>query len=85
MDPAQARDAFDGGRSLAELATSAGVPVDRLVAAVVSDASAKIDQDVAGGTLTQDLAAAAKARLPMWANRLVSAHKGDRPGGRRWN
>ncbi len=83
LDPAQVRRAFDQGRSLAELATGAGVPLERLVNAIVSDASAKIDQGVAGGRLTQERAREDKARLPVWASRLVKFHKGDlrRTGG----
>jgi len=84
LDSGQARHAFDQGRSLAEVATGAGVPVERLVTAVVSDASVKIDQDVAEGKMTQERALQAKARLPIWANRLVNFHKGDFQRVRGW-
>jgi hypothetical protein len=85
LDPARVRSAFDEGRSLGDLATGAGVPVERVVNAVVSDASARIDQGAADGTVTQELARRAKARLPMWANRLVNFHKGDPRGTRDWS
>jgi hypothetical protein len=77
LEPATVRRAFDQGSSLAELARGAGVPVDRVVNAVVSDASAKLDRDVADGRLTGPRADQAKARLPTWASRLVNFHKGD--------
>jgi hypothetical protein len=77
LEPAAVRRAFDQGSSLAELATGAGVPVDRVVNAVVRDASAKLDQDVTNGRLTGPRADQAKARLPTWASRLVNFHKGD--------
>jgi hypothetical protein len=84
LDPAQVRRAFDEGRSLGELARSAGVPVERVVDAVVIDASGKIDEGVAEGRVTRERALQAKARLPMWANRLVNLHKGDARRAQGW-
>lgn len=84
LDLAQARRAFDRGSSLAELATGAGVPVERLVDAIVSDASDKLDREVTKRRMTQDQASQVKARLPIWANRLVHFHKGGREGARCW-
>jgi hypothetical protein len=84
LDIAEVRRAFDQGRSLAELAAGTGVPVDRVVNAVVSGASAQIDHDVAAGSLTGENALLAKERLPRWANRLVNFHKGDRPRAGGW-
>jgi hypothetical protein len=84
LDPADVHRAFDQGRSLAELAAGAGVPVDTVVNAVVSDASARIDQDVATGSIDTATALQAKERLPRWANRLVNFHKGERHSAGGW-
>jgi hypothetical protein len=84
MDPAQVRTAFEQGRSLAELATGAGVPVERVVNGVASDAAARIDQGVADGRVPEERALQAKAQLPVWANRLVNFHKGDFQRTRGW-
>jgi hypothetical protein len=78
LDPAEVRRAFDQGRSLAELAAGAGVPVNLVVNAVVSDASARLDEQVADGRATHEAALQAKERLPRWADRLVNFHRGDR-------
>ena len=84
LGPAQVRRSFDEGRSLAELATVAGVPVERMVDAVVRDTSAKLDREVAEGKLTQAQAHQVEARLPSWANGLVHFHKGDLQRARGW-
>ena len=76
--PGQVRAAFDQGRSLAEMATQEGVPLQRVVDAVVADASARIDKGMADGTITPEQAGRdATSRLPVWAGRLVHVHKGD--------
>jgi hypothetical protein len=84
LGPVEARRAFDQGRSLAELAAGAGVPVEHVVDVVVSDASAKLDREVAEGRMTQDQVRQVKARLPTWANGLVHFHKGDVQRARGW-
>jgi hypothetical protein len=78
---AQLRSDFDGDRSIAEIATAAGVKSDTVVSAVVADMSAKIDQAVAEGKVPSQLAARAKSGLPTWAARFVNAHKGEMRGG----
>jgi hypothetical protein len=75
LDPAQVRREIAQGRSLAELAGSAGVRVERIVDAVIRDVSSKIDQSVADGKLTQEHAVRLKAGLPAWATRLVNFHR----------
>ena len=84
LGPAQVRRSFDEGRSLAELATGAGVPVERMVDAVIRDTSAKLDREVAEARLTQARAQQVRARLPLWANGLVHFHKGDLQRVRGW-
>jgi hypothetical protein len=83
--PGQVRDAFGQGRSLAEMATQCGVPVQRVVDAVVADASAKINQGMADGTITPERGRDATRRLPVWAGRLVNVHKGDLRRARSWS
>jgi hypothetical protein len=71
------RIAFAKGRSIAEVAGAEGVPVDAVVAAVVADASAKVDRAVAEGQTPPAMAARIKGRLPQWATRLVNGHRGE--------
>ena len=71
------RDALKGGQSIAEVATEKGVPVDDVVNAVVADVSAKVDQAVANGRLTQEQGDKIKAKAPERVTKLVNAHKGD--------
>jgi hypothetical protein len=77
LDPKQMRRAFDEGRSIAELAAGAGVPLERVVTAMVADATRSIDGKVATGQMTAQQAERVKARLPLWAGRLATFHKGD--------
>jgi hypothetical protein len=77
MAPAQMRDAYDSGNSLAEMAATKGVPVDRILSAVVTDAGLKIDDAVAQGTMNPRFAARFKSRLPIFADRIVNHHKRD--------
>ncbi len=75
--PGQVKEAFDQGRSLAEMATESGVAVHRVVDAIVGDASARINRALADGRVTPEQARDATTRLPTWAGRLVGLHKGD--------
>jgi hypothetical protein len=77
MDLTQARNAYRGGSSIAEIAAGRGVPADRVVSAIVTDAGAKIDRAVAEGTMDRRLAYRLKGRLPVVANRFVNHHKRD--------
>ena len=75
--PCDVRIEFAKGRSIAEVATARGVPVDTVVAAVVADASAKLDRAVADGQTTALAADRFKTRLPRWATRMVHGRRGD--------
>jgi hypothetical protein len=75
--PTDLRIEFANGRSIAEVAGAEGVPVDAVVAAVVADASAKVDRAVADGQTPPAIAARIKRRLPQWATRLVNGHRGE--------
>lgn len=70
MKPAELRSDIKAGQSVADVAAAKGVSVDT----VVADASAKIDQAVTNGKLTQAKADAAKAKLPAQVTKLVDAH-----------
>jgi hypothetical protein len=75
--PSDVRIEFANGRSIAEVATAHGVPVATVVAAVVADASAKLDRAVTDGLTTRFAADRLETRLPHWATRLVNRHRGD--------
>jgi hypothetical protein len=77
MAPAQMRDAYDRGSSLAEMAVRNGVPLERVLNAIVGDAGSKIDDAVARGTMNPRRAVRFKSRLPIWGDRLVNHHKHD--------
>jgi hypothetical protein len=75
--PSEVRIEFANGRSIAEVAGARGVPVETVVAAVVADASEKLDRAVAEGHTTRFAADQLKSRLPRWATRMVYGHRGD--------
>jgi hypothetical protein len=75
--PSDVRIEFANGRSIAEVAGAHGVPVETVVAAVVADASEKLDRAVADGHTTRFAADQLKSRLPRWATRMVYGHRGD--------
>ena len=77
LEPAQLRREFAGGRSIAEIAVAAGVSPDRVVSAIVAETAAALDHGLTGGTSTPTAVAQAKARLPLWATRLVYATRDD--------
>jgi len=82
LGPSQIRRGFDQGRSLAELAADSDVPVERIVDAVIRDASSRIDHALTNGRVNEEAAHRLKAELPAWAGRLVNFHKGDFQRGR---
>ena len=77
IPPCDLRIEFAKGRSIAEVASAHTVPVDTVVAAVVADASAKVDRAVASGETKPGAAARIKSRLPQWATRMVNGHRGE--------
>ena len=82
MSGAQLRQDFNGGMSIAEMAASAGVGLEQVIDAIVSDASARIDRAVAQGSVEQNKGNSAKSKLRPWAERLVNIHKRDLPSSR---
>ena len=60
------------GRSMADVAADHAVPTQAVVDAVVTDASARLDQAVAGGRLPARRAERGRGRLPQWARQVVT-------------
>jgi hypothetical protein len=83
IEPAELRRDFAGGRSIAEIATAAGVAPERAASAVIADATAMLDRAVADGTAPPQAVSQAKARLPVWTTRLIHATRDDLPGSTR--
>ena len=63
------------GQSVADVATSKGVPVDTVVKAVVADLTPRIEKAVTNGRITRDRADKIEAKLPGVVTRLVNAHR----------
>jgi spermidine/putrescine-binding protein len=74
VKPAELRADVKSGQSVADVATAKGVSVDTVINAVVTDATAKIDQAVANGKLSQDRATKIEAKLPAIVTKAVNAH-----------
>ena len=72
---AELREAVEGGQSIAEVAEAHGVSAQSVVDAVVTDLSAKLDQAVADGRITQERADTVKERLPERITNLVNRHR----------
>jgi ribosomal protein S20 len=60
---AQLRSALQSGQSIAQVAAAHNVSADSVIAAMVADATTRIDAAVTKGTLTSDQAATLKANL----------------------
>ncbi|MCP4224754.1 MAG: hypothetical protein GY773_15565 [Actinomycetia bacterium] len=69
------------GQTLAEAAAAQGVEQADLVAALVEEAQAKIDEAVANGRLTEDKAAEVKATLEEKITERVNNEPGERGSG----
>jgi hypothetical protein len=80
IEPAELRRDFAGGRSIAEIATAAGVAPETVTSAVIADATAMLDKALADGTAPPQAVSQAKTRLPVWTARLIHATRDDLPG-----
>jgi len=80
IEPAELRRDFAGGRSIAEIATAAGVAPETVTSAVIADATAMLDKALADGTAPPQAVSQAKTRLPVWTARLIHAARDDLPG-----
>ena len=70
--------ALESGKSIADVAKDKGVSVDKVIDAMVKDATTHIDQAVTDGKLTSDQAAQIKADLK---TRITAMVNGERPAG----
>jgi hypothetical protein len=71
MAPDELRRAVDDGHTISAVAAGAGISSRRVVAAVVRDATAKVDRAVAEGTVTPNRARTLHKRLPLWGEHFV--------------
>jgi len=75
------REALQNDQTIAQVAQANGVDPQAVVDALVADVSARIDQKVADGDLTQAEADEKKAELPERITALVNGEKPERPEG----
>jgi len=75
------REALQNDQTIAQVAQAYNVDPQTVVDALVADVSARIDQKVADGDLTQAEADEKKAELPERMTALVNGEKPERPEG----
>jgi hypothetical protein len=75
------REALQNDQTIAQVAQANNVDPQTVVDALVADVSARIDQKVADGDLTQAEADEKKAELPERMTALVNGEKPERPEG----
>lgn len=71
ISPDELRRAVDDGHTISAVAADAGISTQRVVDAVVRDASAKVARAVAAGNVAPNRARVVHNRLPHWAERFV--------------
>ena len=71
ITPDDLRQAVENGRTISAVAADEGISSHQVVAAVVRDASAKVDRAVAAGNVAPNRARFVRNRLPHWAERYV--------------
>ncbi len=74
------RAELQGGKSLSTIAGEKGKSVDGLKAAMVKDATAKLEEAVAAGRITEEQKAAMVERLPAMVDRVVERTPGSKRG-----
>jgi hypothetical protein len=72
------REAVQGGATIAEVAEANGVEVQTVIDALVADATAHLDEEVAEGDLTEEQATERKAELE---ERITAMVNRERPEG----
>jgi hypothetical protein len=82
VTPAELRTAIRSGKSIAEVAKDKGVDVQKVIDALVSARSTRIDEAVTAGKLTQEQGTARKAELKSRVTAFVNGTR--RHGGRRF-
>ena len=75
------REALQNDQTIAQVAQANNVDPQTVVDALVADVSARIDQNVAEGELTQEEADAKKAELPEKMTAIVNGERPERPEG----
>jgi hypothetical protein len=80
MTTDELRTELEGGSTIADVATAKGVDVQTVIDAIVADATARIDERVTAGDLTQDEADARIADLTQHVTDLVNNGRPERPG-----
>lgn len=79
ITPEELKTELKAGKSIAEVAAEHNVSVDAVKQALVDAATAKINEAVANGRITQERADKLIENLPAFAERAVNHHKGDGP------
>jgi hypothetical protein len=74
------RTALQDGQSIAEVAAANDIDVQTVIDALVADATAHIDEEVAEGDLTEEEAATRKANLVERITAMVNGERPERPG-----
>ena len=75
--PDDLRRAVDEGHTISAVAADAGIPTQRVVEAVVRDASAKVDRAVEAGNVAPNRARVVRNRLPALGGAVRAEHTGD--------
>jgi hypothetical protein len=75
------REALQNDQTIAQVAQANNVDPQTVIDALVADVSARIDEKVAEGDLTQEEADERKAELPERMTALVNGEKPERPEG----
>ena len=75
------REALQNDQTIAQVAQANNVDPQTVVDALVADVSARIDQKVAEGELTQEEADEKKAELPEKMTAIVNGERPERPEG----
>jgi hypothetical protein len=74
VSPQELRADLKAGQSVADVANTKGVPVDKVTTAIVNDVSSRLDTAVTNHKLGTDRAATLKDKLPERVTTAVNAH-----------
>lgn len=83
MTAEELRTALRDGQSIADVAEAQGVDLDDVIAAIVAEASERLDTAVENGRLTEEEAAEREAELTEKVTEFVERTPEDRPAGER--
>ncbi|MBI5947674.1 MAG: hypothetical protein HY875_06025 [Chloroflexi bacterium] len=79
IEPQELAGALKGGQSIADVASANGVDPQTVVDALVAQASAKLDEAVANGRISEEKAAEIKSGLPERMTELVNKSRQPNP------